>query len=94
MEIKLVLGFFNQIFVDLKDGKLDEEEIRTLDEMIGGISDMVKIPVPVKKSKDNEQIKKQNEKMKLAINRLFNHLQTYLEKPRGGVVIPTNMFQY
>ena len=93
MEVKLILGFFKRIILDLKDNRLDYSELKNIKESAEGILDMVKVMKPG----DNvnvKQIKEQNEKMKFAINRLANHLQTYTDKPRGGILFPTNFYQY
>lgn len=91
MEVKLILGFFKRIILDLKDNRLDYSELQNIKESAEGILDMVKVMKPG----DNvKQIKEQNEKMKFAINRLANHLQTYTDKPRGGILFPTNFYQY
>ena len=93
MEVKLILGFFKRIILDLKDNRLDYSELKNITESAEGILDMVKVMKPG----DNvnvKQIKEQNEKMKFAINKLANHLQTYTDKPRGGILFPTNFYQY
>ena len=91
MEVKLILGFFKRIILDLKDNRIDYSELKNITESAEGILDMVKVMKPG----DNvKQIKEQNEKMKFAINRLVNHLQTYTNKPRGGILFPTNFYQY
>lgn len=90
-EVKLTLGFFRRVIINLKDRKLDASELKQIYAYSKTIKDMAGNMEP---GDNNEQIKEQNKKMKLAINRLFNHLQTYINKPRGGILFPTNFYQY
>lgn len=94
-EVKITLGFFRRVIINLEDGKLDESELKQIYAYSKTIKDMAgDMAGNMEPGDNNEQIKEQNKKMKLAINRLFNHLQTYNNKPRGGILFPTNFYQY